>query len=35
VHVVDHDFVADLTLSYGSVVYDYSKQDDDLAEAAE
>jgi acetoacetate decarboxylase len=28
-------FLADLTLPYGRVVYDYNKQNDDLAEAAE
>jgi acetoacetate decarboxylase len=30
-----HHFLADLTLPYGRVVYDYNKQDEDLAEAAE
>ena len=30
-----HHFIADLTLPYGRVVYDYNKQDEDLAEAAE
>ena len=30
-----HHFLADLTLPYGRVVYDYNKQADDLAEAAE
>ena len=30
-----HHFLADLTLPYGRVVYDYNKQGDDLAEAAE
>lgn len=28
-------FLADLTLPYGRVVYDYNKQNQDLAEAAE
>ena len=30
-----HHFLADLTLPYGRVVYDYNKQAEDLAEAAE
>ena len=30
-----HHFLADLTLPYGRVVYDYNKQDEGLAEAAE
>jgi acetoacetate decarboxylase len=30
-----HHFVADLTLPYGRVVYDYNKETEDLAEAAE
>jgi len=30
-----HHFLADLTLPYGRVVYDYNKQSDDMAEAAE
>ena len=30
-----HHFIADLTLPYGRVIYDYNKQDQDLAEAAE
>jgi acetoacetate decarboxylase len=30
-----HHFLADLTLPYGRVVYDYNKQGEDLAEAAE
>ena len=31
-----HHFLADLTLPFGRVVYDYNKQsEDDLAEAAE
>jgi acetoacetate decarboxylase len=30
-----HHFLADLTLPYGRVVYDYNKQTDELAEAAE
>jgi acetoacetate decarboxylase len=30
-----HHFLADLTLPYGRVVYDYNKQADDLAEAAQ
>jgi acetoacetate decarboxylase len=30
-----HHFLADLTLPYGRVVYDYNKQGDELAEAAE
>jgi acetoacetate decarboxylase len=30
-----HHFLADLTLPYGRVVYDYNKQADELAEAAE
>jgi acetoacetate decarboxylase len=35
-HVVGaHHFLADLTLPYGRVVYDYNKETDDLAEAAE
>ena len=28
-----HHFLADLTLPYGRVVYDYNKQNDELAEA--
>jgi acetoacetate decarboxylase len=35
-HVVGaRHFLADLTLPYGRVVYDYNKQADDIAEAAE
>ena len=35
-HVVGaHHFLADLTLPYGRVVYDYNKQADDIAQAAE
>jgi acetoacetate decarboxylase len=30
-----HHFLADLTLPYGRVAYDYNKQGEDLAEAAE
>ena len=35
-HVVGaHHFLADLTLPYGRVVYDYNKEADDIAQAAE
>ena len=30
-----HHLLADLTLPYGRVVYDYNKQNEELAEAAE